>query len=106
MGTPGAGQEVWAYMHLDDQAIVDLGLAVDLGNEDLVRALNSIQFQIDQMNSGFGHLYEMEARARAAELQALEDIRQAIFLLGLAILGVGASWGFLYYGMNRKPTGD
>ncbi len=100
------GDEVWAYLHIEEEAQKQLAVAIDAGSEDLVSALNSVQFEIDQMNSGFGDLFAMEARARAAELQALEDIRQAIFLLGLAILGVGASWGFLYYGMNRKSPGD
>ena len=77
--------EVWAHLHIDDEAKGQLADAIDLGNEDLVAA--------------FGQLYNGEGQQLiAAELRAIND-KLTWLLAGMLVSAT--SLGLVYYGMNR-----
>ncbi len=78
--------EVWFHLERimrDQQPIVEVDVA-PLFPSEVATELAQVNDNLQQTN------------------EQLADIRKALFLLGLAVLGVGASGGFLYYGMNRN----
>ncbi len=94
----GYSEHVSAWVDLEPEAWLKL--------EAVLRS----QQQMPDVNVDVGMLFPADVATEIAQVndnlagtnEQLADIRQALFMLGVAILGVGASGGFLYYGMNRN----
>lgn len=95
-GCPDEPEEVWAYLHLDQEAIVALAQAIEAGNERSNKYIEQhgelIRDQSDDLIRAVDGV--------AAEVDRLRNMLVWIFI---AILVSAGSLGLVYYGVNRKP---